>query len=340
MKINNKILKKYLLDKKLIKNDISVEFKEIGRGAFNVNYLIETSDREKFLFRFVIWSMRDHIDNMAKYESIILKNLVGLNISPKLILTDETRAVFPYPLIIEEYIYGKTIKQSQDKFVEQIIESLPIVIKLYQEGNFKGLTPQSEIISNKLLERKLEYFKKYKSPLAGIITLHKDIISKFTERCNKLLNEKVFVHGDLNPENFIYSKEKKWYLVDWQSPFIGDTSFDIATLLWDFYWNFFIGKPLDIEQKKLIKNRYCDLNNINITELNKKIDYVTIFLDFDMLTRIEYFLLKLIHDSDLLDIAIEEKDFIVEKRISPARALLVNEEVLLDIINKMKEYIS
>ena len=163
-------------------------------------------------------------------------------------------------------------------------------------------------------------------------------ITDFTERCDKLLNEKVFVHGDLNPENYIYSNEKKWYLVDWQSPFIGDASFDIATLLWDFYWNFFIGKPLDKEQKESIKNSYCDLSGTDIEVLNKKIEMVTIFLDFDMLTRIEYLLLKLTHENDLLKVEAEEEDFIVKNRVSPARALLVNEKILLDIIDRMEKY--
>ncbi len=242
MRINNHLLKNYLLEKKLIKNSDSVDFKEVGRGAFNINYLVEASGGEKFLFRFIIWSMRDHIGDMVKYESLALRNLEGLDISPKLILTDGTKSAFRYPLIVEEYIDGKTIKQGQGKFIEQVIEALPVVIKLYQNGETEGIIPQSEIISSGLLERKLECFEKYDSFLVKIINLNKNIIIEFTEKCNKLLNDKVFVHGDLNPENFIYSEDKKWYLVDWQSSFVGDASFDIATLLWDFYWNFFIGK--------------------------------------------------------------------------------------------------
>ncbi len=335
MKTDNDLLKKYLSDKNLIESDDTIESKEIGRGAFNVNHLVMASSGKNFLFRFIIWSMRDHIDDMAKYESHVLENLSELNISPKLILVDETRGVFSYPLIIEEYIDGKTIKQSQERFVEQIIDSLPIVVKLYREGKTAGLTSQTEIISNELLERKLECFEKYNSPLAKIISSHKDTIVKFTEHCNDLLNDKVFVHGDLNPENYMLSKESKWYLVDWQSPFVGDASFDIATLLWDFYWKFFIGRPLEAEQKELIKKRYCDLSGTDIGELNKKIETVTVFLDFDMLTRIEYLLLKLTHDNERLGVEDEEKNFIVENRVAPARALLVSEKILLDIISRM-----
>lgn len=337
MKINDDILKEYLSDKNLIREGVSLAFKEIGRGAFNVNYLVETSGGAKFLFRFIIWSMRDHINDMASYESLILENLSGLDISPKLILVDETRGTFPYPLIIEEYLDGETIKQSQREFVEQIVDSMPIAVQLHRKGDSTGLTPQSEIISNKLLERKLGYFEKYDSPLAEIITLHKNTIVEFTARCDNLLNERVFVHGDLNPENYIHSKEnKKWFLVDWQSPFVGDASFDIATLLWDFYWRFFIGQPLDADQKELIEKRYCDLSNANIPELERKIDWVTVFLDFDMLTRIEYLFLKLTHDSSLLGIEAAERDFILDNRVSPARALLVSKEILLDIIARMK----
>jgi|SRR3989344_9527972 len=152
MILNKTILRSYLFERNLLKGSASVSFKEIGRGAFNITYLVKISDGRRLLFRFIIWSMRDHITNMARYESLVLENLRGLDISPKLLFVDETRRMFPYSLIVEDYIIGKTIKQSKNKFVEQVLDALPVIVKLHRNGKIDGLTIQSEILSNALLK--------------------------------------------------------------------------------------------------------------------------------------------------------------------------------------------
>lgn len=337
MKINNTILKSYLTKKTLIDVNELVDFQEIGRGAFNVNYLVKASSGKQFLFRFILWSMRDHIENMAEYESLTLKNLESLNISPAFIINDVSRKDFPYPLIIENYISGKTMKQRNEKYVDQILEALPIAVTLYQKGNTTEITPQSKIISSDMFRNRLEYLTIHNSPYVELFRKHFDSIDKFTRKCNKILDEAVFVHGDLNPENFILSDDNKWYLVDWQSAFIGDPSFDIATLVWDFYWKFFAGEILSEEDKNLIKQKYCELSVTNMQQLEKKIEIITIFLDLDMLLRIEYMYTRIIKNNDLLQIQDEEKDFIVQQRISPARNLLVNHESLSLILEKVEQ---
>lgn len=337
MKINNTILKSYLTKKTLIDVNESIDFQEIGRGAFNVNYLVKVSSGKQFLFRFILWSMRDHIENMAEYESLTLKNLENLNISPAFIINDLSRKDFPYPLIIENFISGKTMKQRNEKYVDQILEALPIAATLYQKGNTTEITPQSKIISSDMFRNRLEYLATHNSPYVELFNKHIDSIDEFTRKCNEILDETVFVHGDLNPENFILSDDNKWYLVDWQSAFIGDPSFDIATLVWDFYWKFFAGEVLSEEDKNLIKQKYCELSGTNMKQLEKKIEIITIFLDLDMLLRIEYMYTRIIKNNDLLQIQDEEKDFIVQQRISPARNLLVNHESLSDILEKVEQ---
>ncbi|TSD02552.1 MAG: hypothetical protein Athens071416_643 [Parcubacteria group bacterium Athens0714_16] len=337
MKIKNTILKSYLTKKTLIDTEDSVNFQEIGRGAFNVNYLVKVSSGKQFLFRFILWSMRDHIKNMAEYESLTLENLESLNLSPTFIINDVSRKDFPYPLIVEKYISGKTMKQRSERYIEQILDSLPIVIKLYQKGNTNGITPQSKIISSDMFRNRLEYLTTHNSPYVELFNRHIASIDEFTRKCNEILDETVFVHGDLNPENFILSDNNKWYLVDWQSAFVGDPSFDIATLVWDFYWKFFAGEVLSEEDKNLIKQKYCELSGTSMQQLEKKIEIITIFLDLDMLLRIEYMYTRIIKNNDLLQIQDEEKDFIVQQRISPARNLLVNHESLSLILEKVKQ---
>jgi thiamine kinase-like enzyme len=336
MMINNAIIKQYLLKKKLITNNESVKFKEVGRGAFNLNYLVEASGVKYFLFRFILWSMRDHLGNMAEYESRVLKNLAGLDISPDFILKDDSGKIFTYPLIIEKYFNGKTMKQSNKNFVKQIITALPLVVKLHQKGKVNGLTPQSKIISRHLFAQRIKYFKKHGSPCAKLLDSNKNSIDRFVKQCNKILNKESFVHGDLNPENFIFTLDGQWRLVDWQSSFVGDPAFDIATLLWDFYGKFFAGKLLNAKQKFMIKKKYCELSNTDIKELDKKIKIITIFLDLDMLLRVEFMHTRLTKDSNFLKIENEEKKFIIQKRVSPARKLLVNQKNIYKILEALK----
>jgi thiamine kinase-like enzyme len=337
--INNSILKSYLVSKKLANINDSVEFQEIGRGAFNINYLVKTSRGKKFIFRFILWSMRDNIKNMAKYEALALKNIEKLNIGPGLILIDGARKKFPYPLIIENFVPGKTMKQNNKKYIDQIMAALPIAVKLHKKGRTKGLAAQSKIISNELFKNRLEYFKKYNSPYAELFKKHLDSINDFLKLCNRALDEKAFIHGDFNPENFIISDNGKWHLVDWQGSFVGDPAFDIATLLWDFYWNFFIGKSLSLKQKNLIKKKYCKLSKADIQALEKKIGLITTFLDLDMLVRIEYLHTKITKNYNLLKIESEEKKFIAQKRILPARKLLVNKKILSDILGDIEKIV-
>ena len=82
------------------------------------------------------------------------------------------------------------------------------------------------IIFTKTYQRINEYFDKYKlKDTSSVINNIK--IPKTSELLNKinwrLLSKPhpVLFHGDLQPENIIHKKNKKFYLIDWREDFEG-----------------------------------------------------------------------------------------------------------------------
>ena len=115
----------------------------------------------------------------------------------------------------------------------------------YKKFNYKNELKKlnfacNEFYKKKTYKRVSEYFDKYKGKDENSI-INNQRVPKTKELLNKINWKEickphpVLFHGDLQPENIIYTKKKKFCLIDWREDFgglkiLGDLYYDLAKL--------------------------------------------------------------------------------------------------------------
>lgn len=183
-------------------------------GLNNKNYLFKENNN-KYVIRI---PSKDNKNNF-NYESIILKRISHLNITPKIIYNNEYNGIL----------------------ITKFIENATLNINYYKDKNF--------IFNLSLTLKKLHnihcniYFDPF-SHIENNIYYLKNINFKFDHDINKLLEKYNYIkdklinnltyglcHCDLNSSNILY-KDNSIYLIDFEFSGICDIFFDLATVSW------------------------------------------------------------------------------------------------------------
>lgn len=215
-------------------------------GLNNRNYLFE-SNNTKYVIRI---PSKDNKNNF-NYESIILKKIKHLNITPKIIYNNKSNGIL----------------------VSEFIENSNLSINSYKDKNF--------IFNLSLTLKKLHnikcniYFDPFNHIESNIFYLN-NIKFKFDHNINKLLEKYYLIknklinnptyglcHCDLNSSNILY-KNNYIYLIDFEFSGICDIFFDLATISW------FLDEPMKIE----LLTSYFGYYNLDLKE--KLEDYIFI----------------------------------------------------------------
>ena len=182
-------------------------------GLNNKNYLFETNN--KYVVRI---PSKDNKNNFYN-ESIILKKIAHLDITPKIIYNNENNGVL----------------------VSKFIENSNLNINSYKDKNFiSNLTSSLKKLHNIKCDI---YFNPF-IHIENTISYLKDINFKFDHDIDKLLEKYYSIknilannivyglcHCDLNSSNILY-KNNSIYLIDFEFSGVCDIFFDLATISW------------------------------------------------------------------------------------------------------------
>lgn len=235
----------------------SVNIKEINRGGYNINYLVNI-DNHKFVFRFNIDTYLD-VKNQTEYENEVLKYLEKFDIAPKVYFIDTSKNFFEYDLLVEEFIendklqFGNDFLQNFGKLVKKL-HSIP----LPQDGllikNTKPLVDQWNFIKGKI-----DFIKsgKFNENFLRFINLYIDKVDKYVSNFSNLFEsgDICLNHRDLVIENVLQTS-KGLRLIDWQAIMADDPSYDLAFFTFDIVIEWNLGRPLADEEKQIFLNSY------------------------------------------------------------------------------------
>ena len=232
--------KKKLICKKFNWFDTGNEFNYIKTlNYYSKDYILPKPDeyfyKEKNL---IIKYFKNENKSLGRYErSKYLKKLI-----PKLI-NKKYKNFISY-----KYIPGKLLSDVQNKLIFK--KFLKFCYKNLWNENYKKFNYKSELenlssvclkfYKNKTYKRVQEYLEKYKVE-DKISIINNQKIPKTAELLS-MINWKdicdphpVLFHGDLQPENIIYTKKNFFRLIDWREDFgglqiLGDLYYDLAKL--------------------------------------------------------------------------------------------------------------
>lgn len=304
-----------------------LHIEELGRGAFNINYLITTKCK-KLVFRFILWPHRLEVSSMMGYEYDVLKYIHPLHISPCVYAKDDSREIFPYPTIVEEYLQGvpsgKISDSSRENLLKVSLLCVDVLKKVhnYDYPNKGGLLHQENFISLKRFENRLKYLEMRSPEIYMLFQKSWGTLEKYLDHCNSVLCKRTIIHGDPFLENFLVA-ESGIKLVDWQAPLYADKAIDLALFTWDFGWAFY-GQTLSQDEKNtIVSHYYSDLSD-SLKRETEKIITVLPFLYLNMLLEIEYRFFLIQDQAFIKNISREDRQFILDQRIGLARKILVN----------------
>jgi Ser/Thr protein kinase RdoA (MazF antagonist) len=241
----------------------SIKISILPQGVWNFNYLVGINKKE-FVFKLCppgSSSVEGMIGNSGWIEFSALRLVEGLGIAPKPVLFADASQFSRYPVLIYQYVEGKELAAFSNNAVAEIARIYSKIHSLDIEG-IDFLRRRSET-SAKLLADIEKSFAHYENR-ADIDPTYLERFGEFIDKAKKRMAEikikacpKSLIHADPVPSNFIVGQ--KIFLIDWQTPMIGDPVFDIwafmskAFSLWD------LDAPPTEEQKSLFIKTYQSL---------------------------------------------------------------------------------
>jgi len=218
-------------------------------GANNhFNWLVNKGGK-KYVVR--IAKPKGNLPTDITIEYLALSHLEGTGLAPRPHWIDP--AGFLYPLLIEDFVEGKTPSIKPD--ISDLKAIARTVAKLHQCQMPKNipLADRGYGPRFKTLEKRLE--KALESPLvreaaneSGFVSLVPRI-RKFFGLASSVADScpRVFLHGDLYLGNVLIAKKsKRAVLIDFQSPAIGDPTFDFGNIFVDVSWRRHYGRFKDV----------------------------------------------------------------------------------------------
>ena len=233
-----KITKKQVgeICKKLKVDLISFEF--LGRGAHNVNYIINTS-QDRFVLRIAEGLQFDNLEEEYKF----LKKTKG-KLGPKVFLFDDSRKILKKDYLIEEFIEGEHPKKADKNYIKLMAKWYKKIHKIKIKRKMLALHKRLGVKKYKKFNCLLDI--DIKSRLDELYINSIDLLKK-NESLFKKIKYLSLNHGDPSRMNVFYDK-KSVRLIDWEMVHYNIPEADLVFFVWSY--------ELNKKQEKLFLNTY------------------------------------------------------------------------------------
>jgi len=257
-------LKKYIksLDPNILgfHKIMTLKIHTLPQGVWNFNYMAEIN-KKKFVFKLYppgASSVEGMTGNSGWIEFSALKLVEGLGIAPKPVLFADADQFSKYPVLIYEYVEGEELAAFSNDAVIEIAKIYNKIHSLDIEGI--GFLRERSETPTKLLADIESSFAHYRNR-TDISQAYIKRFGEFIDRARKRTVgmkidacPKSLIHADPVPSNFIVGQQI--FLIDWQTPMIGDPVFDIWAFMSKAFSMWDLDAPPTEKQKKLFIKTY------------------------------------------------------------------------------------
>ncbi|MFX1538619.1 MAG: phosphotransferase family protein [Promethearchaeota archaeon] len=215
------------------KCDLEYEsFELLGRGAFNINYLLHTK-QGKYVLR---------VENNIQFQNLekeyeILKTLDG-RFGPKVYLFDNSKKIIPRDFLIEEFIVGEHPTECTDDFIQTMgkwykrLHQIKAKLTDLKEPRFSIKRTFETYTYNPFHKNKCVLDDDLRNTLEPLFERALTIVQKndklFSRRTHFSL-----IHGDPTRFNIFYQKGSV-RLVDWEFAQYYLRELDLAFFVWSY----------------------------------------------------------------------------------------------------------
>lgn len=227
------------------------KIERLGKGLSSLNYVVNVKDK-KFTFRL----KRDGDIKLAKEEYENLKFFENHDFAPNVYLFDNSKKDFESPILILNYLDGKTIKEIrefEEKQIEELTEfltkihSIKITPKMQRlpKKNYSGMLERSKCDKEKfeMICKDENFTKQMDMAFSNLLKMYNSF-----EHPSKM----VLAHGDFNSQNVLV-KNGKYFAIDFEDLELSDPACEIAHIFIDF------GKSFDEKNKEIFIKKYLEL---------------------------------------------------------------------------------
>lgn len=235
---------------------VSGNIRPLPRGNWNENYLVDTGDR-KLVLKIYSSGCEGFRSNSARIEYISLRALERTSLVPRPIHLDGSRTSMDKDVLIYEYVPGETLKGFDDAKIPALAKMLS-VIHLQDPYPLRKAIKTYASDPKDMIRRLSTALEKHRSEDRYAIRLRESLDHAASMSHMSHPYRSSIIHTDLVPSNII-EYEGSFFLIDWQSPRIGDPAFDIWAMtssvfnLWD------LGSPMPSSMKEKLIEEYIRL---------------------------------------------------------------------------------
>ena len=207
-----------------------VEILDMTPGAYNLNYHVAV-DGKRFIFRVNILQ-QSGLAEQIDYESAVMQYLYLYDITPSIYHVDNTKSIFDFDVLIEEYLEGPYISLTEAEM--PAVAALLAKLHSLDPSRLPLITWSKPLEDTRdlVLSDLREYMAK-KSADERVIALTNQFLAKVNpvieEKCSLFAPDGIN-HTDVAVDNFIKTKDGL-KLIDWEKPRFDDCSYDICCFL-------------------------------------------------------------------------------------------------------------
>lgn len=240
-----------------------IQISSLPQGVWNFIYRVDINHKS-FVFKIIPPAksiVAGMIDNSGQGEFEALQTLEPLHLSPTPVLFVESGGQFQYPVLIYEFVTGERMSSFNDRLMERAAEIFSRIHTLNITPFEKRFRHRSETPESLLLDLKAAYERFVQRN--DIVPDHRHLFSLYISRLPQtdVFMERAdryplsLIHADPVPGNFILQKEKV-FIIDWQTPMIGDPAYDVWAFLADPFTLWDCLEPPTETQKQIFIQTY------------------------------------------------------------------------------------
>lgn len=209
--------------------EVLEDYKMIGQGEYNRNYLFIHPNGKKMVLR-INFGSQMHLENQIEYEYLALKELEVSKRTPKVYYVDSSKRDINYGVLVMEYLEGHHMD-----YRKEIYKACDILADIHSVKDFrKDFLIETKNPLKDILNECEEMFSIYYNSKNGDDRKKKFIRKMLDSGWAKsdFLEEasyKCIINTELNSTNFLIGSGD--YLVDWEKPLYGEPAQDIAHFL-------------------------------------------------------------------------------------------------------------
>lgn len=254
--ISEEKIKAYIKTKKeLYIDNAPIILKKIPTGLTNLTYLLNIKDKKYIIKLYLTKNKFYNNDGVLEYYA--LKELEGLNVSPKSILYDNSKKDIECDIFVCEFVNGKPLESFNNLIITNLAKALAKIHnhKIKEKSNF---TVEKENLLG-TIDYLFNEYKKRSDKVAKYVTAFEKIIVYLKSKQILDINySETLIHKDLIAGNILVTEDNQINIIDWDSVKIGDPAFDVFAItnkqfnLWD------MKEYMSLEQKNLFYKIYLE----------------------------------------------------------------------------------